>query len=331
MLFVLASLCAEEKVRLSWSHEDDSVSYYRWRRGNEEWNITPELEAQSFYRYGDVEIYHIEASYDGESWSMDHPILITDKDTVAVSWSWKDENEGVGFHRYRIDEGDWTIINAPSTETGPVELAVGEQYRIEVQASFDGKTWSESSFSVLTTVKMDNRKPFISFELSSSISLSYALYDFYNGHNIKGAKYLTGTEAGFTGDVGLALSFGKRFRLGAAYSYVWERKKETVIPDAFIVQHHQAAVGFDLLIPFSGRWRLYLGPDVRYSIDINGGYWSPSLFFGARAGIEYFLSDHFFIGIGSSVRVANNKAADPLYSSFTFQFDPVGIKMGVKF
>ena len=90
-------------------------------------------------------------------------------------------------------------------------------------------------------------------------------------------------------------------------------------------------MSFDILFPFSGRWRLYLGPDVRYSIDINGGYWSPSLFFGARAGIEYFLSDHFFIGIGSSVRVANNKAADPLYSSFTFQFDPVGIKMGVKF
>ena len=67
MLFVLTSLNAEEKVRLSWSHEDDSVSFYRWRRGNEEWNITPELEAQSFYRYGDVEIYHIEASYDGEN------------------------------------------------------------------------------------------------------------------------------------------------------------------------------------------------------------------------------------------------------------------------
>ena len=330
MLFVLTSLCAEE-IRLSWSHSDTDVSVYRWRRGNEEWNVTPTPEAQSFYRYGDVEIYHIEASYDGERWSGDHPILISEKDKVAVSWSWKDESEEIQFHRYRINEGEWTIINAPSTETGPIELAVGEQYRIEVQASFDGKTWSESSFSMLTTVKMDKRKPFISFELSSSISLSYALYDFYNGHNIKGAKYLTGTEAGFTGDVGLALSFGKRFRLGAAYSYVRERKKETVIPDAFIVQHHQAAVGFDILFPFSGRWRLYLGPDVRYSIDINGGYWSPSLFFGARAGIEYFLSDHFFIGIGSSVRVANNKAADPLYSSFTFQFDPVGIKMGVKF
>ena len=331
MLIVLASLCAEEKVRLSWSHEDDSVSYYRWRRGNEEWNITPELETQSFYRYGDVEIYHIEASYDGESWSMDHPILITDKDTVAVSWSWKDENEGVEFHRYRIDEGDWTIINAPSTETGPIELAVGEQYRIEVQASFDGKTWSESSFSMLTTVKMDKRKPFISFELSSSISLSYALYDFYNGHDIAGARYLMKTDPSFTADGELLLSLGKRFRLFAGYAYSRERKKETVIPDAFVVEHHQAVTGFDVLFPFKDKWRAYMGIGVAYSVDVNAGYWSPSFFLGGRIGLDYFISEHFYVGIKSGVRVAHNDAEDPLYRSYTYLMDPIGIKMGVKF
>ena len=330
MLCVLSSLSAEE-VHLSWSHSDTEVSLYRWRRGNGEWNVTQIPEAQSSYRYGDVEIYHIEASYDGERWSDDHPILISEKDTVAVSWSWKDESEGVGFHRYRINEGEWTIVNAPSTETGPIELAVGERYRIEVQASFDGSFWSEISSSVLTTVKAEKRKPFLSVELSSSISLSSALYDFYNGHHIEGARYLMKTDPSFTADGELLLSLGKRFRMFAGYAYSRERKKETVIPDAFVVEHHQAVTGFDVLFPINEKWRAYTGLSAAYSVDVNAGYWSPSYFFGGRIGLDYFISEHFYVGIKSGVRVAHNDAEDPLYRSYTYLMDPIGIKMGVKF
>ena len=330
MLCVLSSLSAEE-VHLSWSHRDTEVSLYRWRRGNEEWNVTQIPEAQSSYRYGDVEIYHIEASYDGERWSDDHPILISEKDTVAVSWSWKDESEGVRFHRYRINEGEWTVINAPGTETGPIELAVGERYGIEVQASFDGSFWSEISSSVLTTVKAEKRKPFLSFELSSSISLSYALYDFYNGHDIAGARYLMKTDPSFTADGELLLSLGKRFRLFAGYAYSRERKRETVIPDAFVVEHHQAVTGFDVLFPINEKWRLYTGLSAAYSVDVNAGYWSPAYFFGGRIGLDYFISEHFYVGIKSGVRVAHNDAEDPLYRSYTYLLDPIGIKMGLKF
>ena len=52
MILALSALFSEETVRIVWTHEDDSVSLYRWRRGDEEWNTTKDTEAQAFYKTG---------------------------------------------------------------------------------------------------------------------------------------------------------------------------------------------------------------------------------------------------------------------------------------
>ena len=114
-------------------------------------------------------------------------------------------------------------------------------------------------------------------------------------------------------------------------AYSRERKRETIIPDAFVVEHHQAVTGFDVLFPFNDKWRAYMGLGAAYSVDVNAGYWSPSYFFGGRIGLDYFISEHFYVGIKSGVRIAHNDAEDPLYRSYTYLLDPIGIKMGVKF
>ena len=82
-------------------------------------------------------------------------------------------------------------------------------------------------------------------------------------------------------------------------AYSRERKRETVIPDAFVVEHHQAVTGFDVLFPFKDKWRAYMGLGAAYSVDVNAGYWSPSLFFGGRIGLDYFISEHFYVVLAS--------------------------------
>ena len=66
-------------------------------------------------------------------------------------------------------------------------------------------------------------------------------------------------------------------------------------------------------------------------MDINAGYWNPSFFLEGRIGLDYFINDHFFVGIKGGVRISHNDSADPLYRSYTYLMDPVGIKMGVRF
>ena len=330
MLITLCSLFSEETVRVVWTHEDDSVSLYRWRRGDEEWNITKDTEAQSFYKNGETEIYHIEASYDGDKWSEDHPIIITTRDTIDVSWSWDSNSEGVNFYRYRLNGGDWTTIEAPQTDSGTITISVGDTYRIEIQASYDGVNWSKSAESILTTVKTEERKPLFSFELSSSFALSFALYDFYNGHEIEGARYLMGTRPSFASDIEADLFIGRHFRIYADLSYARERKNETIIPDAFVVEHRQYGGGFDVLFLIKDEWRPYIGLNINKSKDINAGYYSYSYFYGVRMGLDHFINESIYVGLSSGVKLAHNDDPDPLYRSYTFLMDPVGIKMGVK-
>ena len=331
IILSISFLFAEETVSLSWSHGDDSVSLYRWRRGEEEWNVTEDTKASTYYRQGETEVYHIEASYDGNSWSEDHPVIITDKERIDVLWSWKSGSEGVNYYRYRLNGGDWVLINAPQRDSGIIGIEVGCTYLIEIQASFDGNAWSESAESILTTVKVEERKHFFSFEASTSLSLSFAQYDFYNGHGIADARYLTNTNPGLTADAEIDISFGSHFRIFTGYSYSRENKKGTVIPDAFVVEHHQIMTGFDVIFPINETWRPYMGLNYVYSFDVNAGYWSPSQFIGVRIGLDYFINKNVYVGIKASMRQAHNDDSDPLYRSYTYLYDPIGIRMGVKF
>ena len=330
----MSSLFAEEEVRIVLSHEDEKVSLYRWKRGESGWTTTENSEILTDYDYGDTDEYHIQASYDGEKWSADHAVVITTKDEIEAVFSWAKHNEEISFFRWRMDGGEWNIIDSSLLQIRAVLMTNG-RHVFEVCGSYDGVNWSEPASVLLTAVRVSppvitTTNP-IHLEATASFSLSSALYDFYNGHDIAGARYLMKTDPSFTADGELLLSLGKRFRLFAGYAYSRERKKETVIPDAFVVEHHQAVTGFDVLFPFKDKWRAYMGIGVAYSVDVNAGYWSPSFFLGGRIGLDYFISEHFYVGIKSGVRVAHNDAEDPLYRSYTYLMDPIGIKMGVKF
>ena len=334
MLFVLVSLCAEEKVRLSWSHEDDSVSFYRWRQNGSEWTRTEDSEILTSYAYGDTDMYHIQASYDGENWSADNTVLLTSADEIEAVFSWENSDDEISFFRWRVDGEEWNTVDSSSHQIRTT-LASNGRHIFEVCGSYDGMNWSEPASALLTAFRvsppmMTKTNP-IHLEAAASFSLSSAIYDFYNGHNITGARYLMGSQSGWSGSIEAGILFADRFRLYGSFSYSRERKKETVIPDAFLVEHRQIGGGFDVLFPIGEKWRPYVGLNMAKSMDINAGYYSYSLFLGGRIGLDYFISEHFYVGIKSGVRIAHNDAEDPLYRSYTYLLDPIGIKMGVKF
>lgn len=333
MLITLCSLFAEEMV-LSWSHPDSEVSFYRWRKGEDEWTVTKDNEILTTYIVGSTDEYHIQASYDGVNWSADHTVVFTSSKEIETVWSWIYGDDQVSYYRWRLDGGEWKIIDYTQKQVRTTLITNG-RHVFEVCGSYDGMNWSEPASVLLTAVSVSppviTTTNSIHLEAAASFSLSYGLYDFYNGHHIAGARYLMGTDPSFTLDGEILLSIGKRFRLFTGYEYSRESKRETVIPDAFVVEYHQLGGGFDVLFPIRDKWRTYVGLGAAYSMDINAGYWSPSFFLEGRIGLDYFINDHFFVGIKSGLRIAHNDAEDPLYRSYTYLKDPVGIKMGVRF
>ena len=333
MLITLCSLFAEEIV-LSWNHPDSEISFYRWRNKESEWTLTANNEILITYDSCITDEYHIQASPNGENWSADHTVFFTSSEEIEVVWTWIYKDDKVSYYRWRLDGGEWNIIDSSLKQVRTL-LKTNGRYNFEVCGSYDGVNWSKPVSVFVTAVRITPTKKTVTnilrLEASVSYSLSYAFYDFYNGHHISDARYLMTTVPSFTVDGEILLSIGKRFRLFAGYAYSRESKRETVIPYAFIVEHHQVKNGFDILLPIKDKWRVYLGLDVAYSLDVNAGYWSPSCFFGCRIGLDYFINEHCYVGIKSGVRVAHNDAEDPLYRSKSYLFDPIGIKIGVRF
>lgn len=332
-LLSLCSLIASESIALSWEHNDSDVSLYRLGKGNGEWFVTQTTEATVEHSKGSIDTYRIQASYDGEAWSSEHAVIFTDSDLIEVIWSFECQDDSVSFYRWRLDGGEWHTEPSTVEKTSMILSSKGRHF-IEVCYSYDGIIWSEPDYAFVSVFDISQGregKSLIRMEASASASLSFGLYDFYNGHHVEGARYLMRTDPGFSADSELLLSIGRNFRLSAGYSYYRESKKETVIPDAFIVDHHQIGGGFDILFPIKEKWRIYLGLSAAYSFDVNSGYWSPSFFLGGRIGIDYLIGNHFSIGLISGVKAAHNDAPDPLYKSYSLLIDPIGLRMGVIF
>ena len=327
LLLLIIPLFSEGAVTLSWSERDD-VGYYRWRRNGGEWNIIEDGETTIVtpYTKGDTDTFLIEASYDGVNWSEASMVVVTPESRLNAQWTWNGTEGAV--YRWRINGGEWTVTDTPGT--GNVRLDAGHTYILEVQSSYDTINWSGSTRSILTLASSgSNHRPYL--EASASLSLIGEAYHFYNGSHIEGARYYTTSRPGCEASIGLSLIPYRHLRLNIGYSYSSVDKNETILPDAFRVERHQAVIGFDVLFPVGERWRIYTSISISPSYDINAGYYSTSLFVGGRFGVDYFVNGNMYLGLRSGVKASHNDDEDPLYRSITYKAEAVSAVMGVKF
>lgn len=328
-ILVLCSLGAGESITVSWKDTGDNSSIYRWKTANSDWTVTNEEEISYTVERNKGEVFQIQSSFDGEVWSSSHLVAVVPYEGSSAIFSWDNSDTFFLYYRWREEDGEWNLSQSETNSEAVIPLEEGK-HTIEIAFSNDGEKWSSSLFYPLTVLKAPKEVRNTQIEMASSFSLSYGIFDFYNGHHIEDARYLTTTDSGFSLGLELALPLGERWRLYGLYSYSRENKKTTVIPDAFMVEHHQFGLGIDMLFPIKS-WRLFVGPSLKYSVDINGGYWSPSVFLGTRGGVEYFLTEKVYVGMETGLSLAYNSAEDPLMRSLTYLINPVGIRMGVKF
>ncbi len=249
-----------------------------------------------------------------------------------IKWSWTTNDSRTSYYRYQLngeDDSKWTVVG--STVTNVVLPAESGTNRLYLQASNNGVTWS--STAVGTYLKEKDNNP-LSLRLNFS-PYSGAVYFFFNGREIDGARTDMGTVYGLS--VGLELDWNlfSSFRVYPELGYALAVKAHTTLPKEYNVHYIKAGAGCDYLVGISEKTDVYFGLLGGAVIDINNNEVNkPKGYFGIRAGFETKVTDNFYLGFMSrvtgSLYIANDYIKD-LYTSLTLLIDPASLSLRYEF
>ena len=175
-----------------------------------------------------------------------------------------------------------------------------------------------------------NRERKYSIRLTAS-PYSIGIYDFYNGHSIPDARYLTITNYGLSADAELGYHSGSSIFMYAGAGYGYQMKKETIIPYAFMVSYVKAYAGFDLKFLSAGQFSSSFGVFAGGMIGINAGVYNISSILGGRIRLDYRITDGLSLGLQTRFTASYLPAKDPLYRSMTYLIDPVTLSLDMRF
>ena len=265
-----------------------------------------------------------------------------------IRWQWNDID--AAYYRWQLNgtnEEDWTIVDGTSLYADTYGLDPHIVNNFYIQSSKDGTNWSESFVEtwgsdvpiedelvseipeVVDVDPMKTKKNI--FGIRAELSpYSFVLYDFYKGHDIKDAKYLTMTNysAAFDTELYWKTPWPLSLHLDAGYSLAL--KNETVIPNAVDVHYVRLGGGLDFTMA-NERLSFSFGVLGGELITFNANSWNPGSYLGGRLLLEFNLTDKLMLGCQSRVTVSHQKASDPLMSSLTWMVDPVALSIAYRF
>ncbi len=241
-----------------------------------------------------------------------------------IEWTWSAESSETNYFRYQLngeDENSWTVVD--SQVTSVILPSETDNDTLFVQASNDGKVWSDSSIG---TYKRDKERFTNDFSLRlNATPYASALFYFYNGHNIDEARTLMGTVYGLSTSLEADWTINNRFRVYPEIGYSLVVKIQTVIPKETNVHYVKFGGGADVLCNVSPGTNLFAGLLGGGMFHINSNMANFTPYFGVRLGLEKNLGDNFSLGAFSRVTCAFLNADDPLYRSMTMLIDPASV------
>lgn len=269
-----------------------------------------------------------------------------------VRWQWNDID--AAYYRWQLDgesEDGWTVVDGNTLYADTYDLDPTLLYNFHIQSSPDGVSWSNASvetwggFDEIATEEVDaavdvsesmedapaaksrrNR-----FGVRAGLSpYSFVLYDFYKGHDIKDAKYLTMTNYSAALDTELFWKTPWPLALHLDAGYTLALKNETVIPNAVDVHYVRLGGGLDCVIA-NEKLSFAFGVHGGELITFNADHWNPGSYLGGRLLLEFKISDNLLFGCQSRVTVSHQKASDPLMSSLTWIVDPMALSVSYMF
>lgn len=246
--------------------------------------------------------------------------------SASLEWKWSTDDEGVKYYRYKTStSSEWTVVESTTTSL----ITDDTVNTLELQASYDGMVWSESSIGTYTYEKPEVKIP-LSIRLNAA-PYSSAVYYFYNGHYIDNARTLMGTVYGFSTSFELdwrPLSF---LRLYIDTGYALEKKIQTVIPKEQPMHYLKVGGGLDFIYPVTEKTDIYLGALGGAMAHINNSKYSIAPYFGSRLGLDVALTEHITLGAFMRMSASFLNTSEVLYNSVTLLIDPMSLSLSYVF
>ena len=259
-----------------------------------------------------------------------------------IRWQWNDI--GLDYYRWQLDgeaEDGWHVVKDSYLHADTFNLDPAVVHHFYLQASEDGVVWSESKVETwggIAEPLMEEPDSFVDvpvkknrFGLRASLfPYSMAIFDFYNGHDIEGAKFLTMTNyaAAFDAELFWKTPWPLALHLDAGYSFAL--KTETILPKAMDVHYVRLGGGIDGVVS-NDELSFAFGVLGGELIAFNANHWNLGSYLGLRLLLEFNLSDHLLLGCESKLEASYQKATDPLMSSITWLVDPLALTITYRF
>ncbi len=335
--FAFAATSNTSSIQWTWSTSDENVKYFRYQLNNEDdnnWTVVDSTITSVSLETTNNSTLYVQASYDGINWSESSSAIYEKSSNnkgrlylcTPIEWIWHSEDESINYYRYQRDEeyeDGWSVVDSSvnSVKLGS-HLGINTFY---LQASRDGKTWSESTVGTY-------KRSLLSIRLNIA-AYSSAVYIFPNGLEIEEARTLMGTTYGTSTSIELDWYLLDNLRVYPEVGYSLVLKARTTIPKQYAVHYIKAGGGVDYLVGIQEGLNLYAGLFGYAIVDINNNQRSNiKPYFGARLGLETKIADSLYLGAMARVTAGLYIIdKDNLYNSVTLLIDPASISLRYEF
>ena len=265
-------------------------------------------------------------------------ILLADN----VRWQWNDID--AEFYRWQLggeSEDGWNVVQGNVHFADTLNLDPSSIHHFYIQSSMDGNTWTSSTMetwggddsiaSEQEIIDVTGKQKKNRFGFRTSLSpYSLAIFDFYNGHDVEGAKFLTMTDYSTSFDAELFWEPPWPIQLHLDAGYVFALKSETILPKAIDVHYVRIGGGLDFLIS-NEKLSFAFGVLGGELMTFNADHWNPGSYLGGRLLLEFNLTENLLLGVQSKAAASYQKASEPLLSSITWMIDPVTLSFSYRF
>ncbi|MDY5931283.1 MAG: hypothetical protein SPJ34_04545, partial [Candidatus Ornithospirochaeta sp.] len=323
-------------VTWAWSAPEKKAIGYRWRLNGGEWNELPgdihEVTTTGIESSAD-NLFEIEYTRNGKSWVGRSGKAFEGNEGIPLIATWGLQNQNELHYRYRVNGGDWSVLEAGLSSIRVSGLVSGVPAILEIETSENGSKWSYPVAHRINPFRENvsiDRDRTLSYRGIAS-PLTIGIFDFFNGHHIEDARYLTVTDIGFSADNELAWRVAPAVSLYASVGYSYVRKKQTVIPNAFTVHYFKALCGMDIRLFGIGRFSMDAGLSAGMALHFNASSFNASSIAGLRLRADYRISGMLSAGLQSTAYFAYLPSEDPLYKSMTYLIDALSVSFEVRF
>ena len=355
-------LGAEEAVRWTWNSQDGKISWFRYQLNAQEedgWTVVDAsvtwvvLSVQDMLQSLPQSVAEDSVSGEGNA-SQDVVLtLYVQSSYDGVLWSQS------GCSTYVLKRGasvqSEQSQSQPNQSAQPAQPTEGSTENLTASNSKTTETGVESATSTSDTSKIE--APFYP-EFSARLAVgpySVALYRFFNGYETASSK--TKTDSKYACSVTAEFDFDilSWLRLYPEVGYSFVVKESTVIPGQRNVHYIKAGAGMDFTLRAADgtgakarasssatanttitsknntSTSVYLGILGGVMGHINNNKASITPYFGARAGLDFKVSQHLYIGTMTRVTFALFVGrTSNLMNSMTVLVDPLSITLTYK-